>query len=164
MNDLLQTIKELRKEKARWYRKIHYLNNIEKQRESSKKYRLENKEKERERHKKYSLKNKEKLKKYKKEYRLNNKEKLKESSRKYNKTPAGFKISKIATWKNIGVIHNDFDKLFELYMNTTNCQNCNILLTSKDRYNKLTTKCLDHNHITGEFRNILCNLCNIRRK
>jgi len=129
MNDLLETIKELKKEKARWVSKIHYLNNKEKRNEYDKKYRLKNRDK-------------------KKEYRNT-----------YN----GYKSNKISSWKSIGVIDNDFDKLFEKYMNTTNCENCNVLLT-RNRYTYKTTKVLDHNHITGEFRNVLCNSCNVRRK
>ena len=141
MNDLLETIKQLKKEKKKWVRKIEYQKN-------------------KKTYKKYSETNKEKIKEKKKIYRLNNKEKIKE----YRKTPSCYKSYKISQWKRYGVIHNDFDKLFELYVNTINCENCNILLTTKDRHNKSTTKCLDHCHISGEFRNVLCHTCNTRRR
>ena len=135
MNDLelLETIKQLKKEKKRWYDKI---------------YRFENRDKKKENKKKYYQKNK---------------EKIKENTKKYKKTPAGYKSHKIAQWKRYGVIHNDFEKLFELYVNTTNCENCKVILTI-DRNNTSTTKCLDHCHLTGKFRNILCIACNVRRK
>ena len=148
--ELLESIKELKKEKKRWYEKIYRFEN----REKAKEYYQKNKEKLIENSRNYRLENKEKCRKY----RLENKEKLK----KYNKTPAGYKSHKIATWKNIGVISNNFDKLFEKYLKTTNCENCNILLT-KDRRNTSTTKVLDHCHISGEFRNVLCMACNTRR-
>jgi hypothetical protein len=35
---------------------------------------------------------------------------------------------------------------------------------TEDRYNTSTTRVLDHSHITGQFRNILCCACNNRRK
>jgi len=130
--ELLQTIKQLKKERGRWVKKIYYLNNKENKKE-------------------YYQKNKEK-----------NKEKKNERNKKYRKTPAGYKSNRIANWKRIGVISNNFDKLFELYVNTTNCENCDCLLTI-DRNNTSTTKCLDHCHISGEFRNVLCMACNTRR-
>mgnify|MGYP003654513293 CR=1 FL=1 len=46
---------------------------------------------------------------------------------------------------------------------TTQCENCDVELT-EDRYNTSTTRVLDHSHITGQFRNILCCACNNRRK
>ena len=146
--ELLEIIKELKKEKRRWYNKIYRLENREKVKEYYQKYK--------ENSRNYRLENKERCRKY----RLENKEKLK----KYRKTPAYYKKHSISQWKGYGVIHNDFEKLFELYINTTNCENCNILLTTKDRRNTSTTKCLDHCHLTGEFRNVLCNSCNVRRK
>ena len=134
--ELLQTIKELRKQKKRWYDKI---------------YRFENREKSKEQNKKYKFENKEKIKESNKIY-----------YKKYRNTYNGYKVFKILDWKRLGVIDNDFDKLFEKYMNTKNCENCDCLLT-RDKRNTSTTKCLDHCHISGKFRNILCHACNVRR-
>ena len=162
MNDLLETIKELRKERRKWYNKIYNLENKEKLKEKKKIYYLNNKENYKEYSKEYRLENIEKLREYNKKYRLENKEEISEQKKEYSKTPSCYKSYKIKDWKRYGVIHNDFEKLFELYVNTTNCENCNVILT-RDRQNTSTTKCLDHCHISGKFRNILCHACNVRR-
>ena len=96
---------------------------------------------------------KEYKKEYNKQYQINNKKKLKELKQEYQQTPNGIKYNRINKWKSRGVIHDDFNKLYELYLNTTECQVCNIDLTT-------TIKCLDHSHITGEFRYVLCKNCN----
>ena len=97
-----------------------------------------------------------------KNYRDNNKEKVKEGEKKRSKNLNRQIYSRICKWKERGLICDDYMEIHNRYLNTSNCDICNVLLTSsKPRSN--TTKCLDHSHITGEFRNILCNLCNLRR-
>ena len=138
----------------------------------------ERKQRRKERDAKYYIRNKEKINKRNAEYAKNNKEKIKEINAKYyqkdkiriterikeyNKTPDGFKTIKKGSWKQMGINIDNFDELYEKYLSTTNCENCNVKLSSGG-YNSITTKCLDHNHETGEFRNILCHLCNIRIK
>ena len=112
--------------------------------------------------KRYYEKNKEKRKErnkeYKREYRKNNKDKIKE----WDQSPTGLKIRRIQNWKNSGVIHNDFNELYEKYINTEFCELCNCKLTV-DKINTKTTRCLDHCHETGEFRNVICNSCNVKR-
>ena len=130
-----------------------------KDKEKEKEYRLRNKEKISERKKKYYEKNKEKVKEKMKEYREKNKEKIKE----YQQSEKGVKSTRIRNWKSIGVVSDDFDILYDKYINTTNCEECNIELTV-DRYTTLTTRCLDHDHTTGLFRNVLCNRCNLSRR
>ena len=99
---------------------------------------------------------KEHKKEYNKQYRIKNKQKIKELNKEYKQTPNGIKSYSIYNWKSRGVIHEDFNKLYELYINTTECMVCNKNFnTTKDRY-------LDHSHITGEYRNILCNSCNTK--
>ena len=116
-------------------------------------------EKQRERNNKYYQKNKEKVKLRAREYYQTNKEK----SLLHKKTPSGRKVSRISDWRRNGVIHDNFDELYEIYLNTKNCELCNVELTI-DYPTTKTTRCLDHDHETGLFRNILCNSCNVKRR
>ena len=118
--------------------------NKEKFNNRDKKYREENKEK----NKLYREKNKEKLKKY----REDNKEKIKE----YNQSPQGKKTKILSSWKCAGVLHDNFDELYTIYLNCTNCMVCDKeFKNTKDRH-------LDHSHETGLYRNVLCCACNTR--
>tara|TARA_R110001632_G_scaffold166865_1_gene285279 strand:+ start:58 stop:435 length:378 start_codon:yes stop_codon:yes gene_type:complete len=121
----------------------------EEKKEYDKKYYKENKEKIKERKKEFYKTNKE----YTEQYYQDNKEKIKTQK----KTPQGKKSSSIATWKKIGVKHDDFCSLYEYYLNCKDCEEC-----GKEDI-KGNNKHLDHDHTTGLFRNVLCNSCNIRR-
>ena len=130
--------------------------------ESDRQYYLKNKEKRNEYNRQHYLKNKEKKKEYNKQYQFINKEKIKE----YNQTESRIKSKRITNWKQIGVISDDWDALYAHYLKTSFCDFCNVELTY-DKHNTPTTKCLDHDHsITDSpnFRNILCNSCNVKRK
>ena len=107
--------------------------------------------------KKYYEKNKEK----KKEYNEKNKEKYKEYHKEYRQTEAGKKSNRIRKWKHRGLIHDNYDELYEYYLNCKNCEKCSVELT--DGNISSNRKCMDHSHITGEFRNILCHSCNSKR-
>ena len=130
------------------------------EKEYQKQYYEANKEKK----KQYYQDNKEKI----TEYRETNKEKLLEQQRQYHQTPAGKKSSRISDWKRYGIKlpedYPDWDIFYEEeYMKTTKCEECGVVLT-EGRTITSTTKCLDHCHITGEFRNILCHACNSKRR
>ena len=72
----------------------------------------------------------------------------------YYDNPQDYKRNIIKGWKQKGVIYEEWDDLYEVYMNTMECQHCNKPFeTSRHR-------CLDHDHNTGLFRLILCKGCN----
>ena len=68
------------------------------------------------------------------------------------------KSQTIKNWKKRGVISTDYNKLYENYINNKNCEIC------KCEYSDFNKKCLDHSHITGEFKNYICNSCNVKRE
>ena len=114
----------------------------------------------------YYLKNREKRLEQQRLYRLKNKDKIKEydkqRKKEYQQSPQGKKTARINHWKQRGVMCDDWDALYQKYINTELCEECNCVLTV-DKKTTLTTRCLDHCHKTGEFRNVICNGCNIRR-
>ena len=112
-----------------------------------KKYREGHKEERKEYDKKYREDNKEKIKEREKEYREDNIEKIKIKNR-------------INHWKSSGMIEPEegWEAFAEMVENTTNCEICDVELTEGKRNS--TTRCVDHSHITGQFRNVVCNSCN----
>jgi len=74
----------------------------------------------------------------------------------YYKNQKEYKRCAIKSWKYSGVIYDDFDDLYEVYIKTMNCSHClKDFKNSRDRH-------LDHDHQTGKFRAIVCNACNVR--
>ena len=96
--------------------------------------------------KEYYLKNKDKF----KEYRLINKDKFKE----YKQSEKGKKSNTISKWKLRGLIHDNYDELYDRYINSKKCELCN------KEYTKKNKRCLDHSHITF----LVCNNCNCSSK
>ena len=131
--------------------------------EYDKQYREKNREKIAKKKKQYYQKNKDILQEKNKEYREKNKEKKKEYMKKYCQTEKGKKSYRITQWKSRGIVHHNFDELYEKFINTEYCELCNVKLT-EDKRTTPTTRVLDHCHETGEFRNVLCNSCNVKRK
>tara|TARA_R110000803_G_scaffold166431_1_gene229772 strand:- start:553 stop:930 length:378 start_codon:yes stop_codon:yes gene_type:complete len=97
----------------------------------------------------YNIKNAEKIKAYNKAYREENPEKFKKSHT-------------ISDWKHRGLICDDYDKLYEAYLQSTNCEECCCEYSIKGNGIGIF-KCMDHDHLTGLFRNFLCSPCNLRR-
>ena len=70
-----------------------------------------------------------------------------------------YKAQKKYTWKKWGIIIPDFETLWEEYLNTTNCKDCDVYLEGLG----INCKCLDHDHKTGLVRDIVCRNCNNKR-
>jgi len=124
---------------------------------------LEKKERNREASRKSYHKNKEKNKERKRESYNKNKEKVTQRHKAYDQTEQGKKMNRIRRWKHAGVICENFDDLYDYVINCKDCENCGIELTV-DKQSTATTRCLDHCHETGEFRDVLCHSCNVKRK
>ena len=122
----------------------------ERKKESNKKYREQHKEQRKE----YYEQNKQQIIEYNKKYREQNKQQIKE----YRQTENRKKSNRISKWKIKGVISDDFNALYEKYINTNECELCSISITSGKGI--IGKKHLDHCHITGQFRHILCGYCN----
>lgn len=91
------------------------------------------------------------------EYLKKNNESTKKSY--YGNYDKSIKWSRKKTWKQRGLNMEKFEEIYERYLTTTHCDFCEVELTDGKIRTK-TTKCMDHSHITGEFRNILCCACN----
>ena len=94
-------------------------------------------------------------------YYDNNKKICTDRIKEWRKTPEGKKSQTISRWKNRGVVHTEqytFDELYEAYIYCGYCEECN-----KPFKNNLD-RCLDHDHETGNFRDIVCKKCNNYRR
>ena len=60
-------------------------------------------------------------------------------------------------WKKRGLITDNFEGIYLWYINCEYCELCN------KKFTKLIDRQMEHNHTTGEFRNIVCNGCNQRK-
>ena len=160
IESLKEQVKELRREKRNLKKRIkHYTNweeNKKKKRDEARKYRQTDKGKEACRKYDKSDKGKETQKKYRES------EKGKKTTEKklkiYYQTDNYDKVKRISKWKYRGLIDN-YDKVYERYEYTLFCDECRCDL---DQCTK-SLKCMDHDHTTGLFRNILCNTCNVKR-
>ena len=159
------------KEQKAIIRKIYLEKNKEKIAKKSKEWYEKTKEKRLLAVRKYKENNKEKIKAYndshteeRKEYRNKHKERqkiyMKEYTKEYRQRPEVRKKTRMRDWKCSGVICENMDLLYEKYINTTNCELCEVILT-EDKTTTRTTRCLDHDHDTGLFRNVVCWNCNL---
>lgn len=116
---------------------------------------------------------KKKLEQDKKNYQDNHKERLeyfkekrgteehKMYMKKFRASEAGIKSARITRMKQLGIISDDYEALYEKWKDTTLCEECNVELVGGN--NGANRKCMDHDHKTGAFRNIVCHSCNTKR-
>ena len=75
--------------------------------------------------------------------------------------PKYHKTDKRRSWEGYGMIFVDDDHynyVYKEYIYATNCDLCNKQFpNTKDRQ-------LDHDHETGEIRNVVCSKCNVNKK
>ena len=88
----------------------------------------------------------------------------KEQKKEYDQSENGKMVNKISNWKQQGLICDtpeDYLTIYYHWLCSTNCEKCNIQFTEG---NTKYRKCMDHCHSTGQYRNILCNSCNVNNK
>ena len=166
-------------EEKKEYMKEYRIKNAEKLKVKNKAYYEKNAEKRKAQQRVYNIKNAEDHKAYHKVWRTENPEKLKAQHRVYyiknaetlklkNKAwieanPEKYKKCNIIShWKHRGLICDDYDKLYEAYLQSPNCEECGCEY-SEHGNGVGRFKCMDHCHTTGLFRNFLCCTCNVRR-
>ena len=106
--------------------------------------------------------NKEQILLQKKDYYKNNREAKKEYQNNYYKLPDKHKSRIIYGWQKKGIISDNYEELYDKYINTNECELCNTSITNGKGI--IGRRHLDHDHKTGQFRNILCGKCNIHLK
>ena len=99
---------------------------------------------------------------YKKVYDEVNEEKRKATAAAYSKTPARKKSYRLYHWRRMGIIPDPltWDELYDNYLSTTLCADCDCELESGCGARGRT---LDHDHETGLVRDVVCRGCNVRR-
>ena len=66
----------------------------------------------------------------------------------------GHKTRTKSQWKQRGLVTDNFDEIYNRYIHSSKCERC------ETSYKNSRDRCMDHCHITGKFRNILCKKCN----
>jgi hypothetical protein len=93
---------------------------------------------------------------YQRQYRLKNKEKrakkFKEIYEKKKNSPQFQKQRRIYQWKRQGLI-DDGERIHAIWEETNECMKCEKAISGRG-------KCMDHDHVSGLFRAMLCRGCN----
>lgn len=61
-------------------------------------------------------------------------------------------------WKRYGLIMDNFEEIYKDYIHATHCDLCG------KEFTKSIDRQMEHDHQTGEFRNIVCSSCNSLKK
>ena len=72
----------------------------------------------------------------------------------YLLTDRGKKSNTCCSWKSNGLIADNIDEIYERYINSTHCECC------RNEYKSTMDRHMDHCHVSGKFRNVLCRHCN----
>lgn len=122
----------------------------------------------------------EELKEQRRQYRFNNKDRIDEqmkiyraanleNTKNYNKiykaSPIGKRKLMIDRWRSRGLVCDDYDELYDRYLKATVCEEegCGITFGIYGDGSG-TFRCMDHSHLTGEFREFVCCRCNLKRR
>ena len=79
-------------------------------------------------------------------------------NKKYYQTAKGRKAYTKKNWKKRGLDMDTFYYVYPIFLNATHCERCGIEFQEG---NNGKQKCMDHCHVTGIFRNIICRNCNV---
>ena len=139
------------------YDKEYYDKNKEEILKQKQEWYKNNKEEILKKQKEWKKKNKEKYNLYQKHNYEKNKEQINKQQKEYNKTTSGIKRTIINNWKHMGLklFGYTYDEVYEYYLSIDNCEVC-----SKDISMGGINKHMDHCHLTGIFRWVLCCRCN----
>ena len=74
-------------------------------------------------------------------------------AKKYSRSERGLQTRRVRVWQSYGMRCDNWDALYERYLETPNCELCNIDISTEKRS-------LDHDHNSGYPRFIVCNVCN----
>tara|TARA_R110000744_G_C19027970_1_gene525044 strand:- start:64 stop:540 length:477 start_codon:yes stop_codon:yes gene_type:complete len=117
---------------------------------------LKNKEKISKEGKEFYIDNRDKICLQKKIHYINNREKICLQKKIYRSE--NHKICTINRWKKQGLKSEIYSAIYDYYNGVLNCERCGVTLTTGERCK--TTKCMDHCHESGMFRDVICNSCN----
>jgi hypothetical protein len=78
----------------------------------------------------------------------------------YRQSEKGKKATMKKVWKQRGLDMATFEEVYERYTLAIFCDICECVLNEEGNHN--SKKCMDHSHITGEFRNVICHCCNLK--
>jgi len=85
--------------------------------------------------------------------------------RKYWKSYKGRMIQARSRWKRRGVLINtSFEDFYKMYTDKKFCDSCSRELTTYPEPRTIYSKVLDHCHVSGEIRGIICHQCNSKKK